>query len=462
MIDSVTDDRVAASLVSGWGRASPSAARVVTVRSRRHLEELVVGAGRSATPVLARGLGRSYGDAAQCAGGMVLDCTPLGAIAIEDLDEGIVRVEGGVSLDALLREVVPRGWFVPVTPGTAHVTVGGAIAADVHGKNHHRDGAFGSYVQRIELVTPSGGVEVAPASDPELFWATLGGMGLTGAIAEADVRLHRIETSRMLVDTVRARDLDECMEKLSDSDASYRYSVAWVDCAARGSRLGRSVLSLGDHAALSDLPAADRAKALDYRPSGGIGVPFAPPVNLVQPMAIAAANELWYRKARLHRAGELQSLASFFYPLDAVRDWNRLYGPRGFTQYQFVVPFGAEETVRTVIELLQAARLTPSLAVLKRFGKADPGPMSFPSAGWTLALDIALSARDVAPVLDRLDDVVADAQGRVYLAKDGRLRPELLREMYPRLEEWLAVRARVDPTGVFVSDQWRRVGASER
>lgn len=445
-------------LVAGWGRAAASSAKVARVTCQAELEAFVAEATSSSTPVVARGLGRAYGDAAQCAGGLVLDCTSLDRIDSGSLADGVVRVEAGVSLDSLLRAIVPRGWFVPVTPGTAQVSIGGAIAADVHGKNHHRDGAFGHFVDRLSIVTPIGRLELTPVEDPEPFWATVGGMGLTGVVAEADLRLHRIESSRMLVDTFCAGDIDECMARLSDRDGAYRYSVAWVDCTARGRRLGRSVLSLGDHATSADLPARARGGALDYAPARARGVPVTPPVSLIKPAAILAANELWYRKARLHGSGELTSIGAFFYPLDAIQDWNRLYGPLGFTQYQFVVPFGAERVIRAVIELLQAARIAPSLAVLKRFGAADPAPMSFPMPGWTLALDIPLAAHDIASVLDRLDDLVASENGRVYLAKDGRLRPDLLGQMYPRLPEWLASRSTLDPSHSFASDLSRRLG----
>ncbi len=448
-------------LVSGWGRGSSSAAHVVPVRSQEELDRLVANARISATPILARGLGRSYGDAAQCAGGIVLDCTTLDRVVAADFDSGVVKVEAGLSIDRLLRHVA-RGWFVPVTPGTSQVTVGGAIAADVHGKNHHRDGAFGNYVENLTLVSARGRFELSPTRHPELFWATVGSMGLTGAIAEATIRLRPIETTFMLVDTDRSVDLEDCMAQLAAHDDRYRYSVAWVDCVARGRKLGRSVLSRGDHANLVDLPPSHLPRALEYEPRTLLGVPLTPPANLVRPAAISAWNELWYRKAPMHRAGELQSISSFFYPLDAVARWNRLYGPRGFTQYQFVVPFGAEPTIRKVIELLQARRVAPSLAVLKRFGDGDPAPLSFPIEGWTLALDLPLGGPGVATALDELDELVVSANGRVYLAKDGRLGGDRLRAMYPRLGEWLVARRRLDPAEMFVSDLWRRIGANAR
>ena len=430
-------------LVTGWGRASSSAARIKKVESQQDLERLVVSASKSETPMLARGLGRSYGDAAQCADGILLDCTALDRIIDADFDHGSLHVEAGISLDAVLRYVVPMGWFVPVTPGTRHVTIGGAIAADVHGKNHHRDGAIGSHVERLALMTPTGRVDVSSNRQRDVYWATVGAMGLTGVIGNAEIRMHPIETAFMLVDIERATDLEQCMAMLAASDDDYRYSVAWVDCEAHGRQFGRAVLSRGDHARLADLPPGRRTRALEYRVPSPLNVPVASPFNLIVRAAVRAGNELWYRKSPVRRTGELESFASFFYPLDAIANWNRLYGPRGFTQYQFVVPFGAEATVQQVLEHLQAAGVGPSLGVLKRLGEADPAPLSFPMPGWTLALDIPLGSAAVGPALDEIDNLVATVGGRVYLAKDGRLRPELLRVMYPRLDR-VARDARAD------------------
>ena len=453
----VTTVRGRFDLVSGWGVGSRSAARIERVETQDGLERIVQGVMESPARILPRGLGRSYGDAAQCAGGTILDCTSLDRVVEADLDHGRLRVEAGMSLDALLALVVPAGWFVPVTPGTRHVTIGGAIAADVHGKNHHRDGAFGTHVEQLSLITARGRFDVGPTTQSDLYWATVGGVGLTGTIVEATLRLHPIESGLMTVDTLRAGDLDECMAELAASDDRYRYSVAWVDCVARGRHLGRSVLSRGDHARLSDLPPRVK-QPLTYRSTTSLNVPMTAPFNLVSAAAVRAGNELWYRKAPARRLGELQSLSSFFYPLDAVGNWNRLYGPRGFTQYQFVVPFGEEQAIRKCIEYLHAHQIAPSLGVLKRFGDSDLAPLSFPIPGWTLALDLPLGGRKIGCVLDGLDELVAEAHGRVYLAKDGRLRPEIFKTMYPRLDDWLETRAQHDPTGVFASDLSRRLG----
>jgi decaprenylphospho-beta-D-ribofuranose 2-oxidase len=439
-------------LVSGWGRTAATAATVVVPSTGEQAQKLMAGDGR----LIPRGLGRSYGDSAQSAGGTVLDCTGLDAIRSVDVDAARVTVGGGVSLDLLLRTMLPLGLFVPVTPGTRHVTVGGAIASDIHGKNHHHDGSFCRYVESMTLVLPDGRHLVVTPDDP-VFWATAGGLGLTGLIVEATLLLRRVATSRMVVDTWRARDLDECMAALETSDAGHRYSVAWIDCLARGARLGRSVITCGEHAGVDELPRRRRDRPLAYDPRSIVGAPSTVPPGLMNRATIGAFNEAWYRRAPRRRRRTVESIATFFHPLDAVRGWNRLYGPRGFLQHQCVVPFGEEAALRTIIERLAASGCASFLAVLKRFGPGDPGPLSFPMPGWTLALDMPIGSPVLGALLDGIDELVVAAGGRVYLAKDARLRPELVPAMYPRLEEWRETQRALDPHGHLRSDQSRRL-----
>jgi decaprenylphospho-beta-D-ribofuranose 2-oxidase len=448
--------------LTGWGRTGPSVADVVRAEAPEAVAALL--ASPPARGVIARGLGRSYGDAAQNAGGAVASTTTLRSLRWEDEGRGLLTVGAGTSLSALIAAVVPRGWFIPVSPGTGMVTVGGAIAADVHGKNHHGDGSFCDHVERLTLATPTGCRELTPGDDPDLFWATAGGLGLTGVTLGATLRLLPVETSRMQVTTARARDLDEAKALLAAGDADHRYSVAWLDALAPPRRLGRSVLSVADHASVADLPApppghgrsaAPPRPALALPSPAGAGPPVLPP-GLLHRSTGRAFNELWYRKARPGTG--LSELAAFFHPLDAVGGWNRLYGRGGLVQYQFVVPFGAERVVEQALRRVNAAGVPSFLAVLKRFGEANAGPLSFPMPGWTLALDFPARAEGLAACLDALDEEVAGAGGRVYLVKDARLRPELLAAMYPRLNEWSRVRDAVDPEHVLRSDLARRLG----
>ncbi|GGW31036.1 FAD-binding oxidoreductase [Streptomyces galilaeus] len=440
--------------VTGWGRTAPTTARLI--RPRTYEEAVTAVRDSGARGSIPRGLGRAYGDAAQNAGGAVLDMTGLDQIHAIDVAGGSVLCDAGVSLHHLMEALLPLGWFVPVTPGTRYVTVGGAIGADIHGKNHHVSGSFSRHVVSLELLTADGTVRtVRPGTD--LFDATAGGMGLTGVILTATLRLQPVATTLMSVDTERATDLDDLMARLTATDHRYRYSVAWIDLLARGTATGRAVLTRGDHAPLAALPARARSAPLTFRPARLPAAPAHVPEGLLTRRTVGLFNELWYRRAPRARRGELQRLSAFFHPLDGVPHWNRVYGRGGFVQYQFVVGHGREETLRRIVGRIARRRCPSFLAVLKRFGDADPGWLSFPVPGWTLALDIPANLPGLGAFLDELDAEVAAAGGRVYLAKDSRLRPDLLTSMYPRLDDFRALRAELDPRGVFVSDLARRL-----
>jgi decaprenylphospho-beta-D-ribofuranose 2-oxidase len=442
--------------LSGWGRTAPSAARFVDVDADEldgtMLDELAEPRG-----IIARGMGRAYGDPAQNAGGTVVRLA-RGPIVL-DSRAGTVHVGAGVSLDELLRHIVPRGFFVPVSPGTRFVTVGGAIASDIHGKNHHADGTFGAHVDAMTILLADGTRKaITPATDPALWWATIGGMGLTGIVLDATVRLLPIETSRCLVLTERVPNLDSLLERMETGDHLHRYSVAWVDMVATGAHLGRAVLTRGDHATYDQLVAERPAAGDDplaFAPLGLAAVPPGTP-NVLNRLAVRAFNELWYRKAPSSHLG-LESITGFFHPLDMVGDWNRLYGRGGFLQYQFVVPFEAVDTLRTIVATVAASGHASFLAVLKRFGPESGGLLSFPTPGWTLTLDLPAAVAGLGGLVGELDRMVLDAGGRHYLAKDATATPEIIRAGYPRLDEWLQIRRTVDPTGRWISDQARRL-----
>ena len=439
----------------GWGRTSPSVAMVHSAGDEAELVRLVTDAGPRG--ILARGLGRSYGDAAQNGGGIVVDMTARHRVLSVDNQTGLVEVEAGASLDQLMRQLLPLGLFVPVSPGTRQVTVGGAIAADIHGKNHHVDGSFGRHLVSMDVLCADGTIRTL-TPESELFWATVGGMGLTGLVLRATLRMKKVESAYCLVDTERCANLDDLLERMTEGDHRYTYSVAWIDCLSRGSSLGRSVLTRGWPATLEQLPRKLRDHGLDFHPKQVAVAPPFLPNGMLNRATVAAFNEVWFRKAPRERRGEVQSIAAFFHPLDAVSSWNRIYGPKGFLQYQFVVPFGAEDTLRRCIEMLSDAGQASFLAVLKRFGAQGDGHLSFPTPGWTLALDIPLGAPILGGLLDRLDEEVIAAGGREYLAKDSRLSASDVAPMYPRLEQWRAIRKGVDPDGVFTSDLARRLG----
>ena len=444
------------SRLTGWGRTSPSSARVAQVSQTNVAGLLRDPRNRG---VLMRGLGRSYGDAAQNAGGTVLTLEGSAEEAVLDRTAATVTAGAGVSLHDLLKVIVPQGFFVPVTPGTRFVTVGGAVASDIHGKNHHVEGSFGNHIRRLTLMLADGTIhEIGPDQNPTLFWATVGGMGLTGVILEATFSLIPIETSLCTVNTIRCRNIDVLIDEMSHGDDDHRYSVAWADLLATGSRLGRSVLWRGDHTKLAELSSKEAADALKYEPKHLATVPpVVPSFGFVNKLSSTLFNELWFRKEPRQKNGGHKSIPAYFHPLDAIGSWNRLYGDGGFLQYQFALPFGREDELRQIVEKIAVSKTASPLVVLKRFGEANPAPLSFPMPGWTLTVDIPTRAEGLGRLLHSLDEVVMQSGGRHYLAKDAHTTPTAIRRGYPRLDEWKQIQRSVDPGRLWQSDLARRL-----
>jgi decaprenylphospho-beta-D-ribofuranose 2-oxidase len=400
--------------------------------------------------VIARGMGRSYGDAAQLDGGAVISTTRLTRWQL-DPERGTVTADAGVTLGELLDGVVPAGWTVPVLPGTQHVSVGGAIASDIHGKNHGRSGTFGSHVESLGLLSADGQVsELTPAGGNPLFGATVGGMGLTGVILWARIKLREISSALLSVDSDRVDSLDAALESLLAPGGPHR--VAWLDLL--GAAPARGIVTRAEHLAASDAIGASGRATVAARAA----VPAFWPGGMLRPGTVRAFNALRFRSVPRSRRGEIEPLGRHMFPLDALDAWPRLYGRQGLVQYQLVVPYGADHVLHQVIEHLRRVRVPCYLAVLKDFGEANAFPLSFPIAGWTLALDLPRAAPGLEAALDRLDELVVSAGGRVYLTKDARVRPETLAAMYPRLEEWREIRDQADPERVWRSDLAERTG----
>lgn len=431
-------------ILRGWGGGPGAPALLLTPDRSDTLRSALTPGGAAAGGAIARGLGRSYGDAAQLRDGLVVATTRLKGYEL-DGEAGIVTAGAGVTIGELLGALVPRGWMVPVVPGTQHVTLGGALASDIHGKNHGTAGSFGAHVRGLGLLLASGEVaELTP--EDELFAATVGGMGLTGVIVWVKLALRPVTSALLTVDTDRVDSLDDTLAVLSGPGGPHR--VAWLDLL--GPRPVRGVVTRAEHREAGAMDGATVAARAT--------VPAAWPAGLLRRTTIRAFNELRYRMAPRVERDAVEPLGRHMFPLDALDAWPRLYGRAGFVQYQLVVPYGQERALEQVIERLRRSPAPCYLAVLKDFGPAGGPPLSFPIAGWTLALDLPRNAPALTTLLDGFDELVAGAGGRVYLSKDARIKPDAFAAMYPRLAEWRAIRDAADPDGVWRSDLGVRVG----
>jgi FAD/FMN-containing dehydrogenase len=430
-----------------WGRYSQSSpAQILPLSWVSEIPDF----NRYSRPVLAYGKGRSYGDSCLNDGGVLLDTTGLDRFIRFDVDNGILRCEAGVTLQSVLRLILPAKWFLPVTPGTQFVTVGGAIANDVHGKNHHRAGSFGCHVHRFELLrSDRGKVLCSREHNEDLFEATIGGLGLTGLILWVEFQLKRVPGPWIDSEQIRFSGLEEFFELSAASDESYEYTVAWLDCISTGKRLGRGMFMRGNHSTTRREDARVRRAAQSV-------YGFDPPEILISRPTIRAFNWMYFHRQLRRIRRNTVHFERFFYPLDQIADWNRLYGRRGFLQYQFVVAYEKREAVREILTLLANSREVCTLSVLKVFGEVrSPGLLSFPRPGVTLALDFPFQGQSTLDLCEHFDQVVKRNAGAVYPAKDARMSSESFQTYFPR---WTEFSSFLDPR--FGSDFWRRVAPS--
>ncbi|MEY4764516.1 MAG: hypothetical protein RI907_1189 [Pseudomonadota bacterium] len=442
---------MAAQVFTSWGRVTPGSHEALGLASRHQALPAPAGGLR----LLPYGNGRSYGDSNLNPGGALLLARQLDRFISFDAATGVLRCEAGVLLEEIIKLALPQGWFLPVTPGTQFVTVGGAIANDVHGKNHHAAGSFGNHVQGFELLRSDGSRRwCSPQDEAALYAATIGGLGLTGLITWAEIQLRRVANPLMDSETVKFRNLGEFFELSQASERDFEYTVSWIDCAFTGKRLGRGLFNRANHA-----PAVmDTSQLPANLPSGvadrSLKVPITPPLSLINTLSLKSFNTLYFHKQRQDVVRGVQHYRPFFYPLDALQEWNRIYGPRGFYQYQCVVPHAKAYTATAqLLDTIARSGQGSFLAVLKQFGEpASRGLLSFPSPGTTLALDFPNTGPKVHRLFAELDRIVSDAGGRLYVAKDGRMTGAMFKAGYPRLPEFLP---HVDPQ--FSSGWWRRV-----
>lgn len=456
---SSTPEHTIPTRLTGWGRTAPSVAEVLHTPDPEVIAKAVARSG--ARGVIARGLGRSYGDNAQNGGGLVIDMSPVNKIHSISADTKLADVDAGVNLDQLMKAALPFGLWVPVLPGTRQVTIGGAIACDIHGKNHHSAGSFGNHVRSLDLLTADGEIRHLTPSGPdsaeaELFWATVGGNGLTGIILRATIEMTPTETAYFIADGDVTASLDETIALHSDgSEANYTYSSAWFDAISAPPKLGRAAVSRGSLATLDQLPAKLQRNPLKFDAPQLLTLPDIFPNGLANKYTFGPIGELWYRKSGTYR-DKVQNLTQFYHPLDMFGEWNRAYGPAGFLQYQFVIPAEAVDEFKKIMVDIQASGHYSFLNVFKLFGPGNQAPLSFPIPGWNICVDFPIKP-GLNEFVSELDRRVMEFGGRLYTAKDSRTTAETFHAMYPRIDEWIAVRRKVDPHRVFASDLARRL-----
>ncbi|MDP8206686.1 MAG: FAD-binding oxidoreductase [Candidatus Electryonea clarkiae] len=446
--------------LSGWSNFPDSRSRVLRPTD---ISEINIPHLRSIkNAIIARGSGRSYGDASLNSGRITVSSDRLDSVTEFDDKKGILTCETGMTIEDTLKMIVPRGWFLPVVPGTQYPTLGGCFACDVHGKNHHVSGTFSLHTRWIELLTATGEtVRCSQRKNKDIFQATAGGLGLTGIITKISINLIPVQSANIYEKLLPSSNLEKSMNLLSKYDEEWLYSVAWLDCINDRNALGKGIVYLGKHAD-QEMISPDQSinSGLSGWKSKQFTIPFTPPVSLVSKINIGLYNRWRYFNGNLQSKDHTYHYSGFFFPLDRLRKWNRLYGKSGFIQYQFMVPFDSGyKVISRILGMAHARGNPPLLAVLKRFGKGA-GLLSFPMPGWTLAIDLPLRA-GVLSMLDEMDRIVLDHGGRVYLAKDARLSSIMFRKMYPEYHKWLEIKRKIDPENIFTSDLSRRLRIDE-
>jgi decaprenylphospho-beta-D-ribofuranose 2-oxidase len=439
-------------VLSGWGNIPRSVNKVMYARDPRDLLR-----GLPHDQILSRGLGRSYADQATNTNHLILKMEKMNHFLAFDEVKGILKCEAGVSLEEIINHFAPRGWFPMITPGTKYITIGGAIANDVHGKAHHADGSFVNCVYDFTILLADGTIlNASREENPDLFWANFGGLGLLGIILTATIQLRKIETTYFRQKAFAGKNLDEMLQAIDDSGKEFSSSVAWIDPMAKGKRLGRGVLTMGNHAILEDLSEKMRKEPLKLGKKPKITVPFYLPEFILNRFTVSILDVALYWMQR--SAASLSHYDKFFYPLDVINEWNRGYGKRGFIQYQFVVPLqDGRQNIRAILTEITESHCIPFLNVLKKFGKGQGGLLSFPFEGYTFAIDFPITPQ-LKPFTHKLDKMILDMGGRIYLGKDAYLDEPTFKAMYPQHVEWLQIKRKYDPNNVFSSDLARRIG----
>ena len=416
--------------LANWGNYPVVASEESSFSREDQLQDLL----HTETPLIARGNGRCYGDASL--GTHSISTLKYDKVLSFDIEKGLFECQAGVTLDQILDIIVPKGWFLPVTPGTKFITVGGAVASDVHGKNHHVDGAFSNQVVSMDVITSQGLITCSPDQEPDLYWATCGGMGLTGIITRVLFRLKKVETSYIKQKQIKARNLDEVI-RLFEENKHYTYSVAWIDCLQKGDSFGRSILILGEHATKAELSPQQAQAPLQLPSKKKLTIPFNLPSFVLNTFTVKAFNWLYYAKNTKREINNVVSYEPFFYPLDAFLHWNRGYGKAGFVQYQFVLPMDQKQGLVEILQRISSKGLGSFLAVLKVFGHQDD-LISFPMEGYTLALDFPVR-KGLFEFLDELDALVLQYGGRLYLSKDARMKQEVFWQSYPHVQRFAGI-----------------------